>query len=280
MTKRSEGHFKSIDGIDLFFQHWERRDPVGTIIVTHGLGEHSECYEEFAERLAAKKWNVVAWDLRGHGRSCGQRGYVDSFSDFEMDLSTLIQNMRDSEKSPEPFVLFGHSMGALVTLRHLLTKDPSHYLAACLSSPLLGIAVDVPRWKKKFAETVGNLVPKLTLNNEIKYEHLVRDPAHIATYYKDPLRQNRISPKLFLGIIKNYELTLEQAARIELPLSLQISGHDKIVNASQSRKLYSSINSKVKEFHEYPQSMHEIFNDLDKDQVFSDLYGFLDKVTK
>ncbi|MCB0422480.1 MAG: lysophospholipase [Bdellovibrionales bacterium] len=276
MLKRSEGHFQSIDKLKIFFQFWECDNPLGTLIITHGLGEHSDCYSEFANRASAKNWNVFSWDLRGHGRSDGQRGFVDSFEDYEMDLSTLVSKIKESKNSPEPLILFGHSMGGLITLRHILSKDPSIYRAVCLSSPLLGIAVDVPEIKKKFAKTIGRLMPKLTLFNEIDYRNLVRDPEHLKTYDKDPLRQDRISPNLFLGILKNSELTLEQSARIELPLLLQISGKDKIVDASASETFYSLVKSKVKSFYKYDQSYHEIFNDLDKATVYSDFFQFLE----
>src|SRR5262245_59323457 len=118
--QRHEGHFSGQDNTELFFQTWSKDEPAqGTVIITHGLAEHSECYNLLAKTLAENNWYVLAWDMRGHGRSDGKRGFAKDFSYYMNDLESFIRLVRSMKSVPQtPFVLFGHSMGGLVTIQH------------------------------------------------------------------------------------------------------------------------------------------------------------------
>ena len=152
---------------------WETPNPIGTIVVTHGLAEHSDCYHRFAEKLNSHNWNVVAWDMRGHGRSEGKRGFVKHFDLYVEDLHALMNMVRkDLHKNSGPIVMFAHSMGGLVNLKSLILYGDEGAKAICLSSPELGIAMPVPPIKEKFAKLVGEYLPKITFHNEISYSAL------------------------------------------------------------------------------------------------------------
>ena len=159
MLQRFEGHFLNSDDSEMFFQSWTKDEPAqGTILITHGLAEHSECYHPLGKVLAENNWHVVGWDLRGHGRSEGKRGYIRDFNDYVTDLATLIKVVKKQKDVPaSPFVLFGHSMGGLITLEYLLHHKDEQPDAAVLSSPALGLSVQVPPLKKKIAEDCGTL---------------------------------------------------------------------------------------------------------------------------
>src|SRR5690606_19212709 len=77
----------------LFIQSWHDKDSSsrGTVLITHGISEHSECYDHVAQSLAKAGWHVFAWDLQGHGRSQGKRGYIRDFKEFGRDLKTVIE---------------------------------------------------------------------------------------------------------------------------------------------------------------------------------------------
>jgi len=112
MIERLEGTFWGYQDVELYYQLW-KSIPIGvetsttvektvektadktvpnngTLIVTHGAAEHSDCYQRFAEEMAPKGWTVFVWDLRGHGRSEGKRGYVNRFQDFSNDLDAKV----------------------------------------------------------------------------------------------------------------------------------------------------------------------------------------------
>lgn len=277
MLQRFEGHFIGSDDSELFFQSWTKDEPAqGTVIITHGLAEHSECYHPLAKVLAENNWHVIAWDLRGHGRSEGKRGYVRDFNDYERDLENLVNVVRRQTQVPEaPFILFGHSMGGLITLQYLIRSKQKKPDGACFSSPALGLSVQVPPLKEKIALIAEKWMPTLTLHNEIKYQDLSRDEKMVESYPRDNLRHDKVSPALFLGMLRAFKEVQENASEVTLPVLFQLSGDDRLVSAEASREFFSKLPNKKNQILIYPDSYHEIYNDLDRENVIADLKRFL-----
>ena len=78
----TQGLLNSADGTKLAFRAWPEPAAMLTFAVVHGLGEHSGRYERFARGMARYQMATYALDLRGHGNSAGQRGHVDSWSQW------------------------------------------------------------------------------------------------------------------------------------------------------------------------------------------------------
>ena len=283
MIERLEGTFWGYQDVELYYQVWRPAGPdqtiVGTMLVTHGLAEHSDCYQKFAEDVAAKGWIVFVWDLRGHGRSEGKRGYVNRFQDFAYDLDAAIRYVK-SQFAPRglPLVLFGHSMGGLVTLQNLVLLSPSGVSALALSSPALGLSLEIPKLKEKGARWLAEWLPKMTLHNEINFDDLVRDENMVRQYKADPLRHDKVSPRLFLGMMEGFEDIKKSAPDIHLPTIMQLAGREKVVNTPASESFFDKLGSKQKQIFIYADSMHEIFNDLDRGDCLKDLFNFLDNL--
>lgn len=275
MAQRFEGHFKGFDQSELFFQTWTPDKVRGTVLLTHGMAEHSECYSSLADRLADDGWQIFAWDLRGHGRSEGKRGYIRHFNDYVDDFENFHALVRKKSGSL-PFVFFGHSMGGLLTLRYLQTHQPE-YTALALSSPALGLSVQVPKFKEMLANVAIKWFPTITMHNEIKYTDLSRDEDMIRSYKADTLRHDKISPGLFLSMVETFGVVQQDADKIEKPVLMQISGEDRLVSAEASREFFEKLPNKKSQLLVYHDSYHEIFNDLDREQVISDLKNFINK---
>jgi alpha-beta hydrolase superfamily lysophospholipase len=277
-----EGHFKNrLQGstleAELFYQSWTQPNAFATLVVTHGIGEHSENYAKAAESLNDLGWNVIAWDLRGHGRSDGKRGHVDRFTDFADDLSAFLSHLHRASLLTKPFALIGHSMGGLVVLDHLIRAkaEVPTPMAAALSSPLLGVALKVPPAKDFAARVMNKVWPSITLFNEINHADLTRDVEHRLTYAKDPLRHEKISPALYLGMFETMAAVKATGDQITLPVLIQAAGQERIVSLPAIEEFFPTLGSKSKKLLVYKDSYHEIFNDLDRDQVFKDLNEFL-----
>jgi alpha-beta hydrolase superfamily lysophospholipase len=275
--KRFEGTFFGSKGAEIFYQTWQVTNPVGSILVTHGLSEHSECYHSFAQVMNKSNWDVIGWDLRGHGRSEGKRGYVENFDDYCKDLKLLTEHCVETGlfQSKIPRVLFAHSMGGLAAIKAIVLYGDMGYRALCLSAPLLGLSVEVPKLKEKVAQIAGKWLPRMTLYNEIHYEDLSRDEEIIKSYEKDPLRHDKISPHVFLGMVENMQLVTREAGKIQIPTLMQLSGQDRIVSSQDAEKFFKSLSTTRKKLHIYPDSYHEIFNDLDKSLAHQHLKEFL-----
>ncbi|MEQ1878848.1 MAG: alpha/beta hydrolase, partial [Bdellovibrionia bacterium] len=183
--KLVENGFQGFDGTELHYRAWLSDSPVATMIMTHGLGEHSGAYTRLAEGLKDSGFNIFVWDLRGHGKSKGDRGVIGEWADYTRDLVRFVQHVKGLGAFKEPLILSAHSMGGLVLLKTLLDHGTLGAVGFTLSSPLLGIAVQVPAVKRAGAHVLARLVPKFTMANEIDYKDLTHDQAIIAEYEKD-----------------------------------------------------------------------------------------------
>jgi alpha-beta hydrolase superfamily lysophospholipase len=283
--QRSEGKFNSVheagsqvsEPTEIFYQSWSGKNPRATLVVTHGISEHSESYAKTAEVLVPMGWDIIAWDLRGHGRSGGKRGYVAHFSEYTQDLKNLLSHLKQNRRLQSPFALLGHSMGGLVTLDYLAQPAEASILpkALLLSSPLLGVAITVPPLKDMAARILAKVAPTITLFNEIRYQDLTRDPEFLKSYPIDSLRHEKISPTLYLGMFDTIEKIKSMGDRITLPCLVQAAGQEKIVSLPAIKDFFPKLASKTKKLIVYENSYHEIFNDLDRAQVFNDLNAFL-----
>ena len=90
----------------IYVQHWGVAQAKGLVLITPGLGEHSGCYHSLAQKLNQSGWNALSWDLQGHGRSSGARGYIQDFSLFFKNLGIVSQYASKHSPPPPPFLLF------------------------------------------------------------------------------------------------------------------------------------------------------------------------------
>lgn len=276
MQKRSEGHFKGVLGAQLFYQNWESPDSVATLVMTHGMAEHSEAYEPLAEGMSKFKINLTVWDLRGHGKSDGKRGYVANFMDYVQDLGFFIKYLDTQKKLKLPYFLGGHSLGGLILLRYLLENGAGLAKGICLSSPLLGLSMPVPPIKDYASHLLNRFLPTLTLSNEIKFENLTHDQDILKSYYSDPFRHDKISSGVYLGMVENMQLLNSQGgASIKAPLLMQVAGDDLIVSRKASEEFFPTIASPDKTLSIYENFYHEIFNETDRAKAFQDLASFI-----
>jgi alpha-beta hydrolase superfamily lysophospholipase len=279
MSTRFEGSFRAQDQTELFFQLWTVDAPRGTMVVTHGLAEHGECYHGLAKSLVADNWETYAIDLRGHGRSEGKRGFVRDFQDYVTDLRSFVELVVRQRKSRDvPLILFGHSMGGLLTTLVAMDWQQPPFHALILSSPLFGLSLPVPALKDRAARLAARWMPSLTLHNELKYKDLTRDEEMLRSYSQDVLRHDKISPAVYLGMQEAFLKVAAGFGAIDVPILLQVAGNDKIVNTRTSQDLFAQVTNKKCVMEIYPESFHEIYNDLDRDQALADLKKFINQV--
>ncbi len=276
--KRTEGYFRGKNDFELFFQGWVSETARATLVVTHGLGEHSDCYlrlvDGLQKELGPDFLSIYCWDLRGHGRSEGKRGVIKEFQNFSDDLVLFIEFLK-KEVQADNILLSSHSMGGLVTLNTLVEYPQLQVLGSVLSSPLLGVAVDVPAFKKTGAKYLAELLPNMTMWNEIPNKHLSHEKKILEEFEKDPLRHDRISPKLYLEMLHYTEKIRKLGHRFLVPMLFQISGKDLVVSSPASQEFFKTLGSKDKTLTIYENSHHEIYNDIERHVCFKEMADWI-----
>lgn len=274
MITRHESLFQTFDETKIFIRKWTKPEAKAWIFLTHGQAEHSGCYDRFVEGLGDAPVNVLGWDLRGHGRSEGKRGYAREFMDYVRDYAIILDFAKNQVFEKSPYFLAGHSMGALITLRYLADQASETCRGLLLSSPLMGVALPVPAWKSQSAKILNVLAPRTTLSNEIQFSQLSSDRTVTAEYDKDSFRHDKISAGVFLGFESAWQYVESHANRASWPLLLQISAKDRVVSAAKSRDLFELWRG-PKSLVVYENSEHELFNDIERTAVFAKCTEFI-----
>ncbi len=269
-----ETTLRSADGTSLFCQTWiPTENPVATLIIVHGLGEHSDRYQHVAQYFSERNFAVFAADLRGHGKSAGQRGHIDTFQDYLNDVTALI-TFAKTESPNLPLFLMGHSMGGLIVLNYAL-KTPQGISSVVASGPGLRARMKVPAWKVTMANLMSNLLPKLSIPNGIDPHHISRDPDVVQKYIANPLVHDKVSARWYTEFVNTGDWVLQHAKSMNVPTLVLQGGADPIVDPTGARDFFEGMTIADKKHIEYPNLYHEILNEPEQMTVLNDIEAWL-----
>ncbi len=275
--------FASSDGVELYGEWFSVPRPRAAALVVHGYLEHCGRYRELAHVLAQAGIATFTFDMRGHGRAEGQRGYITGMNDYlaDMDAARAEMDHRVEELAPGnalPRVLIGHSNGGLIALRALTepARGPAP-VAAVLSSPFLGLKHKVSALKDMIGRIAGRWLPTLSLPSDIPIEHLTSDPDKQRERRLDTLCNDVASSGWYLAAQEAQAFVVEHAAQIEVPTLWLVSGGDRIADSAVTRALQARLRG-PSTYHELDGMEHEVFNERERGRVFGLLRDFLDQV--
>ena len=238
--------------------------PKGIVVVSHGYAEHCGRYRELAHVIVAAGWAALTYDVRGHGKSPGVRGFVEAFHEYTDDLTCVVKVARGLVAAPAPLVLLGHSHGSLITLRAACGGTEATALIA--SSPYLGLRMAVPRWKKLLARIASRLAPTLAQPNNITSGQLTSDQAMQAAHDADPLNFGVATSRWFVESSAAQAYVAANASKITVPSTWIVGGADPIADPARSRRVAQTM--KQTDYHELAGFLHEVFNETGRAQAF------------
>jgi alpha-beta hydrolase superfamily lysophospholipase len=276
--------FASSDGTELYGEWFAAARPRAAALVAHGYLEHCGRYRELAHVLTKAGVATFTFDMRGHGRAEGQRGYIAGIGDYLADLDAArgaLDRWVD-ELAPGvtlPRVLIGHSNGALLALRALADPEraPQPLAAAVVSSPFLGLKHRISPIKEAIGKIAGRWLPTLSLPSDIPIEHLTSDPEKQRERRLDTLCNDVASAGWYLAAQEAQLYVLDHAARIEVPTLWLVSSDDRVADAAVSRTVHARLRAPCT-YHELSGMEHEVFNERERGRVFDLLRDFLDHV--
>ncbi len=264
------------DGTRLFVQttepsNGEARSARGTVLLTHGMGEHSGRYGHVVQRLAAAGFRIVNWDLRGHGRSGGPRGDAP-------DYATLIDDMariwRLAQDGPEPFFLYGHSLGGQITLNFAVEQRPA-VAGLVITSPWFELSFVPPSWKVFLANMTARVWPTFTQDTDVVPERLSRDLDFLKAMPDRQLMHHRMSARMFHALTEGAARAARDAAGLPYPILLVHGSDDPVTSPEATRRFFESLSSTDKSLLIIPDALHETHNDLGRDAVLDQITAWL-----
>ncbi len=275
-VRHKTGTFEARDGLQLFGQAWEPVDGTDAVVViVHGYGEHSGRYAHVARRLALQNFIIETFDLRGHGRSEGDRAFISSFDQYTRDVHVFAKRVR--EKHPDlPVFLLGHSLGGLIAATYILDFQP-RIGGVILSSPALKISEDLSPLLRKMSGLIAKILPKLpTLKLDASL--ISRDPKVVEAYANDPLVYHKGTlAKTGAEIIHATQKIQAKMEMLRLPMLIFHGTADRLTDPEGSKQLYLRAKSPDKILKLYEGFYHETMNEPEKEKVLNDVVGWLVK---
>lgn len=245
----------------------------GSVVIMHGLGEHSGRYRHVAAFFNECGLSVRCYDHRGHGRSQGKRGDVINGDPMLQDAEIIIDDF--SARFAEPPFLFGHSMGGLFAARFALSHL-SPLRGLILSSPALALRLSA--LEGKLLKVLHKVAPSLAVSNGVSPALLSHDTKVVTAYKADPLVHRKISARLLTSMLSSIDYCQSHAATLTIPTLLLVAGGDRLLDPEGSKRFFAHVPAGMAQMHVYEGMYHEIFNELEAERPFADLRMWLDEV--
>ena len=268
-------------GVEITFYVWPVEKPKAIVQIAHGLGDHARRYDHLAHALNKAGYSVYADDHRGHGvtgkkqvasgatKTMGNLGKGGIKAAFEQvhEMTNIIK----AENPGVKLVLFGHSYGSFISQK-LINQYSNEYDAVILSGSsllvpgVLGAGGFNKKWDKEPGAT--------------GYEWLSRDKEVGKAFAADPHTFYAAAAKVF-GVPNAIQLffTPKRGIRTDLPLLLQAGSDDPIGAERGNQMLANTYRNKCGLENVtaiiYHDGRHEMYNEINKEDVIRDLLAFI-----
>jgi len=255
-------------GLQIFFRSWRPSlAPRAAIVIVPGFNSHSAYYAWTAQELVADRLAVYALDLRGRGKSDGERFYVETFNDYVSDVSRCVALVKSREPGV-PLYLLGHSAGGVVAC--LFALDHQAVLAGLVCESFAH-QLPAPDFALAVFKGLSHLAPHAHILR-LKNEDFSRDPQAVAAMNADPLIAHETQPtRTLVAMVRADERLKEEFPRLTLPVLILHGSADKATRPSGSQLFYDTAGSKDKTLKLYEGHVHDLLNDLGKEAVMADI---------
>jgi alpha-beta hydrolase superfamily lysophospholipase len=258
--------------------------PAGVVQIAHGLAEHGERYDRFANALNAAGFVVHAVDHRGHGRTADGRFGSFGAAGFGGLIADVAQfgSMLRAQHGNLPLFLLGHSMGSFAVQAAIL-EHASTWSGVVLSGStaldvlaagLANAPADAPAGLEAF---------NAGFEHRTGYEWLSRDDAEVDAYVADPWCgwdvPDDVIPSLFAPASRLADPALLAGIRHDLPILIASGDADPLAGGGALIQLlgqrYRDAGIADVTVKLYPAARHEILNETNRDQVTADIVAWL-----
>ncbi|MEQ6389777.1 alpha/beta hydrolase [Bacillaceae bacterium S4-13-58] len=244
----------------------------GTVVIVHGAFEHSGRYDAVAKRFTQEGYHVVTGDLPGQGKTDGERGHIDSFTQY---LDTIEKWVHKAEEFKLPIYALGHSMGGLAVSRTLQEKSLP-ITAVILSSPCIGIVDEPSKGVQAFSKICNVIAPTLLVSGNLNPLHVTRNEEVRERDLNDSLIVQKISVRWF-SELQNAMLQVQEKVQQypNIPTLVMQAGDDKLVRKEVVHQWYKQLPVTNKKYKEWEGLYHEILFEPEGEEVFQMALSFI-----
>jgi alpha-beta hydrolase superfamily lysophospholipase len=268
-----EERFQTGDGLGISYRVWRPATDVrGVVVIVHGFNSHSGYYAWAAGQFGAAGLAAYALDLRGRGQSDGERFFVETFADYVADVAAFVTLVKSREPGL-PVFLLGHSAGGIVAC--LYTLDHQEQLSGLICESF-AFQLPAPDFALAVLKGLSHLAPHAHVLH-LKNEDFSRDAQVVAAMNADPLIAHETQPtKTVAQLVLADERLKRDFNRITLPVLILHGTADKAAKPTGSQLFFDNVGSTDKTLRFYDGHVHDLLNDIDKQEVMADITTWVD----
>ena len=275
--------------------------PRGVIQIVHGVAEYAERYEPLARYLTEHGYAVCGEDHLGHGYTAdGTYGYFAPRNGWDLVVRDIrrLRELQGEQYPGLPYVMLGHSMGSFLTRTYLI-RWPGTLDGVVLSgtgqepAPLvaLGKALAGGLCALRGPDYVSGLVYHLSLGvynrafrpNRTTADWLSRDKAMVDANLRDPLCSFKPTVSMFRDMMEGLQLIArrDQLARMDrnTPVYFLSGDQDPVgsmgAGVRRVEEMFRTAGCRDVTLRLYPGGRHEMFHEINRQEVMDDLLAWL-----
>lgn len=273
---QNEHTFQNRDKITLFYHEWLPDNGAirAVVFIVHGHGEHSGRYRHVAESFTQAGFACYGIDHRGHGKSEGLRIYIPDLQLTVDDLHELFEQVQ-AQHTDKPFLLFGHSMGTLISLMYILQHQHNIKALALTGTAITGDEIQ-PAWLVSLAIKAAKFIPKVRLSPPLSPTVLTTDTEQIKLWLADPLTDKgmwRIATSA--AMLSAGRHIREHTHQLTLPILALHGADDTLTPPSGTTYLKENVQSDDITVNFYPNLRHELVNEVGREAIIREITNWL-----
>ncbi len=267
-----EEKIDSSKGIKIFVRSWmPATEPRAVVVICHGVNSHGGQYLWAGQQFAEAGFAAFALDLRGRGRSDGERFYVEDVADYVSDVAATV-TLAQSRFPGCPTFLLGHSAGGVVSSTYTLTHQSQLAGFICES---FAFQVPAPGFALAAIKGLSHIAPRLPVLT-LKNEDFSRDPKAVELLNADPLTAHEAQPAATVAaLVRADEHLRESFGTITLPVLIMHGTDDKATVCHGSEFFFEHAGSTDKTLKLYEGHYHDLLNDIGKEGVMGDITAWI-----
>ena len=270
-------YFNTFDGNKIFYRVWNFEKNKKTLIIIHRGHEHSERLNELAQDEKFLKYNIFAYDLRGHGYT--ETKTSPNAMDYVRDLASFVNHIKNEYQiKEEDIFIVANSIGGIILSAYIHDFAPN-IAGMALLAPAFEIKLYIP-----FARQLVILLTKIKKDAKVmsyvKAKVLTHDIEEQNKYNSDKLINKEINAKLLIDLADMGKRLVEDSMAIELPTIIFSAKKDYVVKNSAQKKFFLNLSSKKREFIELENFYHGIIFEKERQKVYKMLDDFIQDVFK
>ncbi|QYR65423.1 alpha/beta fold hydrolase [Fusobacterium animalis] len=269
--------FDTFDGNKIFYRKWNFEKDKKTLIIIHRGHEHSERLNILTQDEKFLKYNIFAYDLRGHGYTKIKSS--PNSMDYVRDLDSFVKHIKSKYQiKEEDIFIIANSIGGVILSAYVHDFAPN-IAGMALLAPAFEIKLYIP-----FAKQLVTLLTKIKKDarvmSYVKAKVLTHDIEEQNKYNSDKLINKEINAKLLIDLADMGKRLVEDSMAIELPTIIFSAEKDYVVKNSAQKKFFLNLSSKKREFIELENFYHGIIFEKERQKVYKMLDDFIQDVFK